>query len=180
MGRMTRSSQVRREKLLGAAEGYLSLEMPEHALASLREVPDPEEARFAFHYLRGEALKVLARHAEALESLHQALEEKPDHVPLLLSLAWCYKRVDQLPKAIAAMEQAYRASPKDPLILYNLSCYWSLAGNKAQALSWLGRALRMDLSFRKLIAAEHDFDPLRDDEDFQSMLRALDDAAPSK
>lgn len=171
--------RVRREKLLRAAEGYLALEMPEHALASLNEVPEPEQSRYQFHLLRGEALRALARHREALSSLEVAFSEKPDDTSLLMSLAWCYKRTDELPKAIAAMEHAYRTSPKEAVILYNLACYWTLAGNKAQALSWLGRALRMDKDkhLRSLIPDEHDFDRLRHDPDFQSMIKSVDDPA---
>ena len=73
------------------------------------------------------------------------------------------------------------ASPV-PVVLYNIACYYSLAGDKAQALSWLGRALRMETALRKqmteepefgrkslreLIPDEPDFDQLRNDPDFQ-------------
>lgn len=68
------------------------------------------------------------------------------------------------------MEQAYQASPKQPIVLYNLSCYFSLAGDKAQALSWLGRALRIEPTLRELIPDESDFDPLRNDPDFQFVI----------
>lgn len=143
------------------------LEMAEHALRELREIDDPDQVLFEANQLRGEALRMLARHDEALVSFSRAFAEKPNNVELLMSMAWCYKRTQQLPKAITAMEEAYRIAPKVPVILYNLSCYWSLAGNKAQALSWLGRALRMDQSLRRLIDDETDFDPLRGDPDFQ-------------
>ena len=46
-----------------------------------------------------------------------------------MTMAWCYKRTNQLPRAITSMERAYRINPKEAVILYNLSCYWSLAGN---------------------------------------------------
>ena len=87
-----------------------------------------------------------------------------------MAMAWCYKRTNQLPRAITSMEQAYRIAPKQAVILYNLSCYWSLAGNKTQSLSWLGRALRMDKALRQLIDQETDFDSLRHDPDFQMLI----------
>jgi tetratricopeptide (TPR) repeat protein len=105
---------------------------------------------FAVNYLRGEALRQMEQYAEALDPLGRAFAENPEDVGLLMAMAWCYKRTDQLSKAISAMEQAYRISPKQAVILYNLACYWSLAGNKTQSLSWLGRALRMDRSLRRL------------------------------
>jgi tetratricopeptide (TPR) repeat protein len=171
---MSINPKNRVERRLKAAEGYLELELPHLALAALDEVKDPLDLHFEWHVLRGEALRHLERHDEALKAFQPAEREKPDNVPLLMAMAWCYKRTSQLPRAIASMERAYKASPKEPIILYNLSCYWSLAGNKTQALSWLGRALRMDKSLFRLIESETDFDPLRGDPDFQMLVRAVD------
>ncbi|MFN0054192.1 MAG: TPR end-of-group domain-containing protein [Planctomycetales bacterium] len=167
---MSHSVRNRRARFLAAAEGYLTLGMAEHALRTLREIEDPDQALFQVNYLKGEAFKHLERHAEALVAYGRAFAEQPDHVDLLMGMAWCFKRTDQLPKAITAMERAYQIAPKEPVILYNLSCYWSLARNKTQALSWLGRALRMDQNLRRLIDEETDFDPLRSDPDFRLIV----------
>jgi len=170
---MDEKTQLRRDKLLAAAEGYITLGMYKHALQSLDQIEGPDKTHFEANYLRGDALRHLERHEEALASFHRAFEEKPDDVSLLMAMAWCYKRTNQLPRAITSMEQAYKISPKEAVILYNLSCYWSLAGNKTQSLSWLGRALRMDSSYRQLIDDETDFDPLRHDPDFQMIVNAV-------
>jgi tetratricopeptide (TPR) repeat protein len=158
-----------RERKLAAACGYLELELPERALRELDEIADPETIRCEFHQMRGEALRAARRFEEALVDYSRALEEKPDDLGLLMAMAWCYKRSNQLARAISAMEQAYRAHPKEPCVLYNIACYYSLAGEKSQALSWLGRALRMDSSYRERIPQETDFDPLRNDPDFRYM-----------
>ena len=173
MDQKVRSS---RDRELAAAEGYITLGMYSHALASLDKIVDPEDAAFELNYQRGDALRHLDRHDEALVAFHRAFDETPDDVDLLMAMAWCYKRTNQLPRAITSMEQAYRLAPKQAVILYNLSCYWSLAGNKTQSLSWLGRALRMDKdnSLRRLIDDESDFDTLRNDPDFQLIVRAID------
>lgn len=158
--------KVRRNKLLAEAEGYLALEMHDHALRALDAIGDAGKIAFAVHALRAEILRQKEDYSAAALAFEKALGEKPDEVPLLMGIAWCYKRTDRLPQAIEAMERAYQVSPMEAVVLYNLACYWALAGNKTQALSWLGRALRMDQELRKQIADEHDFDPLRDDPDF--------------
>jgi tetratricopeptide (TPR) repeat protein len=170
---MDEKIRIRRDKLLAAAEGYITLGMYKQALASLDQIEGPDRSGFEANYRRGDALRHLERHEEALTAFHRAFEEKPDDVELLMAMAWCYKRTNQLPRAITSMEQAYKISPKEAVILYNLSCYWSLAGNKTQSLSWLGRALRMDASYRQLIDDETDFDPLRHDPDFQMIVNAV-------
>jgi tetratricopeptide (TPR) repeat protein len=146
--------------------------MATHALRELKGIDDPEDSAFDVNRLRGEALQQLGEHEAAIDAYTRALDEKPDDLSVLLGMAWCYKRTDQLQRAISAMEQAYRAAPNEPIVLYNLACYFALAGEKAQALSWLGRALRMRRELRQLIAEETDFDTLRGDPDFQFVANA--------
>lgn len=167
--------QRRRERLLEAARGYLLLDMPDHALEQLDAVPDPEESSFVVHELRGEALRAKQDYHAALREYSRALAEKPTDLTVLMGLAWCYKRTDQLPKSIAAMHEAYRSHSDEPVVLYNLACYYALSGNKTQALSWLGRALRMRGELRQWIAHESDFDQLRHDPDFQLVAGTRED-----
>jgi hypothetical protein len=44
-----------------------------------------------------------------------------------------------------------------------------LARNKRQALEYLSQALSLDNGFRNLVDGERDFDPLRNDPDFQTV-----------
>ena len=167
---MVKNLRVRREKLLNAAEGYLMLDMSQHALECLDSIIDPERAQFATHYLRGMVLRHMGQHQAALDAFDVALDEQPEHLSLLLAMAWCYKRTDRLEQAINMMEQAYAAQPTEPIVLYNLACYWALAGNKPQALSWLGRALRMNHDLKRLVSDEQDFNQLRNDPDFELLV----------
>jgi tetratricopeptide (TPR) repeat protein len=162
--------EKRRKRQLRVAEGYLSLGMPDHAIDALKQVSDPGESAFECHLLRGNALRAKLDHHEALESFRRAHLLNPGSLEVLLGMAWCFKRIDRVDQSIESMRRAYQMHPTVPIVLYNLACYHSLAGHKEQALSWLGRALRMDRSFGRLVSAETDFDPLRDDRDFQRLL----------
>jgi tetratricopeptide (TPR) repeat protein len=155
---------------LQAAQGYLLLEMPDQALAELNEIDDRSAAEFEWNLLRGEALRMRGDFRGAIVAFQRCQRLQADVLDVLMGLAWCYKRTDQLSKSIEAMHQAYLSHRQEAIVLYNLSCYYSLAGNKDQALSWLGRALRMRPDLRRLIADESDFDPLREDADFQHLL----------
>lgn len=172
---MSKSARVRREKRLEAALGYLMLEMSGHALRELNAIDDPERCPFEYNKLRGEALKLQGQYEAALEAYARAHEDDPTDLTVSLGMGWCFKRVDQLPKAIAVLQEAYRWSSEEAIVLYNLACYYALAGDKNQALMWLGRSLRMDGSLRKLIPDERDFDRFRDDPDFQMVTRSAED-----
>jgi len=165
-------SSTRYQRVISKAEGYLQLDMPAHTLSALSQLDSSKQTKFSVLYLRGLAYRQLEQYDDALHSLVPALLEKPGNVDVLLAMAWCYKRIDQLHNAIAATEEAYQSNPDEPIVLYNLACYWCLAGDKTNALSWLGRALRMDQDLRKLIPDEPDFDNLRRDPDFEMMVGA--------
>ena len=169
------NERVLRERHIEAAGGYLTLELPDRALSALNEIKDPDKCPFELNKLRGEAFRQKKQHEKALITFGRALAEKPTDLSVILGMSWCYKRTDQLPKAIAAMEQAYRLFSNESIVLYNLACYLALAGEKDQALSWLGRSLRMDGSLRELIPDESDFDQLRDDPGFQLIAGTLSD-----
>jgi Flp pilus assembly protein TadD len=164
---MAINKRRRRSRLLEAARGYLELDMPRYALKQIDAIDDPEQCAFDAFRLRGEALRQQEEYVGAVKAFRRALVENPNSIDVLLGLAWCFKRTDQLQRAINAMKRAYEVAPHEPIVLYNLSCYFSLAGDKEQALSWLGRSLRLEKSLRKLIPGESDFDALRDDPDFQ-------------
>ena len=159
-----------RVRQLKAAEGYLTLNMPDHALRELRSIEEIGDDRFNASMLRGEALLMKGDLRPALDAFRQSHLEKPTELLPLMKMAWCFKRTEQLPLAIDAMKLAYQFHKEVPVVLYNLACYYSLAGEKEDALSWLGRAFRMDRDLLKLVAEETDFDPLRDDADFQHLL----------
>jgi uncharacterized Ntn-hydrolase superfamily protein len=55
------------------------------------------------------------------------------------------------------------ARGEDALVLYNLACYESLAGRTADALAHLRRSYELDPSYRKLAAADSDFDAISAD-----------------
>jgi len=155
---------------LEAARGYLMLNMADHALRELTQVDDHPDYQFDREQLRGEACRVKKDYGTALKAFEHALDEDPEDISVMLAMAWCYKRTDRLADAIEVTEKAYQAHPDEAIVLYNLSCYYSLAGDKDQALTWLGRALRMQGELRQLISDETDFDPMRNDPDFQFII----------
>lgn len=159
-----------RERQIKAAEGYLELDMPDHVLRELDAIDESDGETFEVCLLRGEALRTKLEHRRALEAFRRAHLLMPTDLNTLMGMAWCFKRTDQLEQSIDAMKLAYQFHKETPVVLYNLACYYALAGEKENALSWLGRSLRMDRKLLALIPTEPDFDSLRTDADFQHLL----------
>lgn len=162
---------IRRGKIQREAEGYLELGMAQQALSTLSRLGNPATLEPNGSYIWGESLRSLGRYEEAIEPLQHAADAAAEGIHAYLSLAWCYKRIGRLDLAINALEQALAAEPNEPLLRYNLACYFSLAGNKHRALRYLSQALSIAPGYRHLIDEEPDFNPLRQDPDFQSLCR---------
>jgi tetratricopeptide (TPR) repeat protein len=88
-------------------------------------------------------------------------------------LGWCHKRIGRIDQAIEDLQKAEEVAPDEAVVPYNLACYWSLVGNKDQALNHLSRAIAMDPNFRDLINNEPDFDPLRSDPEFRALTEII-------
>jgi Flp pilus assembly protein TadD len=167
-------NRIRRQQILRAAEGYLELEMPGHALDALSRLARDELTSNAVAlYLQGEALRALGRYGEAIEPLKQAAAGSPNDVHLWLALGWCYKRVGRVDMAIESLEEALEAEPNEAIVHYNLACYWSLAGNKRNAIRYLSQAFDLDPNYRDRVAEESDFDSIRNDPQFRSLTSVV-------
>lgn len=165
-----RLSPAQIQRRLSAAEGYLELGMADQALSELHPLSHIPAVEYDYHRLLGECHRAQKNWAAALVEFERCDRLQPESLDVLMGMAWCYKRLDRLPDAIATMQTAYESHRDEPIVLYNLSCYYSLAGNKPQALSWLGRALRMERRLIELVPKESDFAPLRDDPEFSRLL----------
>lgn len=170
---MSPEERIRRQLIVRQAEGYLELGMPRHALEALTRWRDAESQSSRAMYLRGEALRALQRYEEALLWLDRAAELLPESVPICLAQGWCHKRTGQIHLAIEALCRAEAIAPDDPLVHYNLACYWSLARNKHLALEHLAQAVEMNASFREHAQEESDFDFVRDDPRFLALTSVI-------
>jgi Flp pilus assembly protein TadD len=167
------TNRVRAPRILREAEGYLELNMPRTALEVLARLEDAGTFRARHLKLQGEALRSLERYADALVPLSAASQLAPSDIEIWLSLGWCHKRTGHIDQAIESLERAQEVEPSQPLIQYNLACYWSLAGQKQRALEYLSRAITMKPKLRELVNEESDFDPIRDDPGFQALVSVI-------
>lgn len=181
---MTAMPSQRRQAILREAAGYIELgellvqpdaPTPPHAakllqrgLDALDRLPEPTRAKPDARLLEGEALRALGQYNEAIVPFTAVADEYPQRVEAWLGLGWCLKRLGRLDAAIAMLRKGLEASPKQPILFYNLACYHSLDGNAAAAVEHLTQAITLDDRFRDLTHVEPDFDPIRKDPRFQA------------
>jgi tetratricopeptide (TPR) repeat protein len=144
--------------------------MPEHSLVALQRRGQLVHGDAQACFQLGHVLRVLRRYRDAIYPLRRSLELIPDDTHVCLELGWCYKRIGCLDDAIEALEHAVRIEPGGAIYHYNLACYCSLARHRRRALNHLAKALKIDGNFRDFVAEEADFDPIRDDPQFQNLV----------
>lgn len=170
------------EWLLRRAAGYLELgqlladgdgQPPASARAVLRRaldeldrLPAADRGGTTASLLAGETLRAAGEWHAALDPFARAAAGDDGRLEAWLGLGWCRKRLGDVPSAIAALEQGLARHPRQAILFYNLACYHSLVGNVSAAVDHLARAISLDSRYRDLTAAEHDFDPIRDDPRF--------------
>ncbi len=75
--------RVRLNQVLREAEGYLELDMPQHALDALQRLAETDFATSpTYYYLQGEALRATERFSEALLPLRKAADLAPGNIRL--------------------------------------------------------------------------------------------------
>jgi len=136
------------------------------AIAELRGLPEPDRLGPAASILEGEALRAAGEWEAALGPFSRAVADGRGALEAWLGLGWCRKRLGDLPAAILALERGLAVFPRQAILLYNLACYHSLAGDVAAAVERLTQAIALDPRFRDLTGTEHDFDPIRADPRF--------------
>jgi tetratricopeptide (TPR) repeat protein len=186
---MSALERARRKKLLREAEGYLDLIMAmddrqpldaayrtilaENALNCLDQIAATSTVHSIDWYLRGQAYRLCERYSEGIDCLRRSLEMNSENLGAYLALGWCFKRVGKLGLAIEALESALEIGAEQPMVHYNLACYWALCNKASAAAFHLTIAFELSPEFRSLVADEPDFDLIRTHPEFLAATKAL-------
>ena len=80
-----------------------------------------------------------------------------------------YKR-GNIEQALALTKKAYEKAPNNCIILYNMACFNTLAGNRDEGLDWLGKAVKAGFYAPRKISGDMDLDSLRGDPRYEAAL----------
>lgn len=130
--------------------------------------------------LMQEAIR-LGRHEEALlaarrgvERVRRRLERYPDDARAHCLGTHMLLRIGERERAMEWARRAEALTPGDPSTLYNLACFYAVAGDSERALDTLDRTVSEGFGFPDWIDNDPDFDELRDDPRFQEIRARLD------
>ena len=83
-------------------------------------------------------------------------------------------------KGIRWAERALDLEPDEPMLLYNVGCVFSLAGETDRALECLEESVRGRLAYVDWLRQDSNLDPLREHPRFQALLERGTAASPRR
>lgn len=121
----------------------------------------------------GEAERARENARLAAEGLKRQAELDPDNARVRYLLAGTLAATGRAAEGLEHAEAALRLRPDEFATLYNVACYFCLAGNPERAIELLGRAIESGVGNFDWIAHDADLAPLRGDPRFAAMLAKL-------
>ncbi|MES2745014.1 MAG: tetratricopeptide repeat protein, partial [Bdellovibrionota bacterium] len=121
--------------------------------------------------LQGEVLSEnLAQHEKAVESFEAAITLDPRRSEFYNGMGLAYYRMQKHEKALAVFNKAISLDPKDATARYNEACVLSLMGRGSEAVGSLEKAILLDGRLQSVALTDKDFESLRTNAEFQSLV----------
>ncbi|MGH8063070.1 MAG: TIR domain-containing protein [Pseudoxanthomonas sp.] len=109
----------------------------------------------------------------ALVTLDQHIRLNPHDTRALYFSAINLQRVGEKKKAAELAEQALRQDQDEPVVLYNIACFYVIRGDHDRALNLLEKAVAMGFGDRAWIETDSDLDPLHEYPRFTELLARI-------
>jgi TolB-like protein/Flp pilus assembly protein TadD len=142
--------------------------------------PEDYQAR---HFLAQsyKALKLVAgaesAYQRAVENVEQHVEKHPDDSRAYQLGALALIEIGERDKGLEWARRAVSMDPHNPMLLYNVSCFFSIAGETEDAIGYLRKScdgMSKDATMKSWAETDPDLDPIRDDPRFQEILQIFE------
>ena len=148
------------DRHLAAADGYLTLGMPQEALEALHEIP--EKRRNDSLVLRGHVRVLLHLknwlEAELLSS--EGMRIFPEENEFMVQRAFALHQLEKANEAAQVLKSAPAWIRNTGILHYNLACYEAKLGDLGIARQCIHTAIEINASFKKNAKADPDLQRL--------------------
>jgi serine/threonine protein kinase/tetratricopeptide (TPR) repeat protein len=152
----------------------------EQAVAEYEEASRVRPEDYQSPLLVAQIYDDLGRRDEAAESRRRGIAVAEEHLELNPddARAWYmgangFVALGEMEKGLEWAGRALDMEPRDPMVLYNVACIYSMAGKKDEALDCLELAIDEGLTQKEWLVHDNNFDPVREDPRFQGLLDRL-------
>jgi len=132
---------------------------------------------FAFmaqaHEGLGQKAEAEAAHRKALQLVEKHVELNPDDARALNLGASELATAGQRERGLQWARRSLESDPDDAMMQYNTGCFYAVQGEAQEALACLDKAIRLGYGHREWVENDPDWDSLRNDPQFQALLKKL-------
>jgi adenylate cyclase len=121
----------------------------------------------------GKEAKARDANRRGLKIVERHLELNPDDQRALALAANAAMAVGELDRAMDWANRALELGPNNPSLLYNLACFYALAGEVEDSLNCLERRATLGSIAREWMENDSDLDSIRNHPRFQAVLKQL-------
>ena len=121
-----------------------------------------------FHYNEGNKFFKKGDFAEAIIRYEKALHHHKEFKQAIINLSTAYMKYKRFDKALEMLQTGQKQFPEDPLIDYNLACYYSLTENLGPGLSALQKAVKKGYKQFKQMETDPDLNNLRQSGEYKA------------
>ena len=121
----------------------------------------------------GREAEVRAAFERGVRLVKKHVKLNPDDVRALVLGANAFLQMGETGLAREWAERALELSPDDRGVLYNLACFYSIAGENETAIDCLERAAAVGRVSREWVEHDSDLDPLREEPRYLALLEKL-------
>jgi TolB-like protein/Tfp pilus assembly protein PilF len=111
---------------------------------------------------------------QRVEVVERRLEFDPDDVPMLLDGASALAALGERQRSLDWASRVLDKAGDDALVLYNLACLYSLAGEVTSALEALERSYSAGLADPEWMRQDSDLDNIRDHKRYKELVRLME------
>jgi len=120
-----------------------------------------------------------AARRRGVKAAEERLKLNPDDARALYMGANGLVSLGEIDKGLEWARQAIELDPNDPMLLYNVACIQSLAGQVADALDSLEKSIRNGLTEKRWLERDSNLDPLRRHPRYHALLELIEQCAPA-
>lgn len=111
---------------------------------------------------------------DSIEVIQNHLEMNPHDTRAMCLGANQFSNVGEQDKGLQLAEEALVRGENEPLVLYNIACFFALKGNADRSIELLERALTQGWGDKAWLETDSDLDPIREDARFQALLNRVE------
>ena len=136
---------------------------------------DPEKNRRMgiFHFNEGNKYLRKEKWEDAEKNYKMALHHNKEFQETYINLSTTYLRAKRYDEALETLLSLKKINASNPLLHYNLACYYSLTKQPKASLDSLKKAVDLDHRGFQEIQTDPDLENLRNEADFKTWFRSI-------